>query len=309
LFFFNRYFTPLGFVINLHAYLSPSWSLETFVKYEGFNVALAVEVVGLMMLLRIRAIYCNQTWITILLSAILAIETGVNIWLISHAGPVVHSPRSGVRACSMVFDHSKPYTAILASSSAWIPLLYDTIVFGLTLRKTIPLLRRAQASQIIRRLFEDGILYYSVIFSVTLVLTIMIITAPEGTKNIAAQLEQLITVAMMSRITLNLRKVANQHHTQHLTSNPRHPTLGNWFLHLFPGTRRANGSIWEQTFPHFSFFDTSTSTHGDVSDVQLEHGDVRPDLGGYRRNSLCIQFAVPNSNEITPQTTKLGSAS
>ncbi len=138
---------------------------------------------------------------------------------------VIHNPSSGVTgksvlviftpirrskymlaACSMVFDHRKPYTAILASSSAWIPLLYATIVFGLTLRKTIPFLRRAQATHIIQHLCEGGSLYYrrahtrtfqnnaqvlnylhSVIFSVTLVLTVMIVTAPEGTKGTAAQ--------------------------------------------------------------------------------------------------------------------------
>jgi len=36
----------------------------------------------------------------------------------------------------------------------------------------------------------------------------MIVTAPPGIKNITAQLEQLITVAMMSRITLSLKRTA-----------------------------------------------------------------------------------------------------
>ena len=104
----------------------------------------------------------------------------------------------------------------LASASAWIPLLYDTIIFGLTLYRTVPPIRREEASYIIKRLLEDGILYYryyiscfqfiyqirsdhpsfffkkkttitSVIFSVTFVLTFMIVAAPPGTKNIAAQ--------------------------------------------------------------------------------------------------------------------------
>ncbi|KAM6494312.1 hypothetical protein JOM56_010673 [Amanita muscaria] len=34
----------------------------------------------------------------------------------------------------------------------------------------------------------------------------MIATAPDGVKNISAQLELLVTVTMMSRITLNLKK-------------------------------------------------------------------------------------------------------
>jgi hypothetical protein len=51
-------------------------------------------------------------------------------------------------------------------------------------------------------------MYYSVICSITLVLTIMIVSAPPGLKNITAQMELLLTVAMMSRITLSLKKTA-----------------------------------------------------------------------------------------------------
>lgn len=80
----------------------------------------------------------------------------------------------------MVFDDSKPYSGILASSSAWLPLLYETIIFVLTLYKTIPALHQgiearggtqavaqenaeegsSNHSHIIRHLFEDGLLYY-----------------------------------------------------------------------------------------------------------------------------------------------------
>jgi len=108
--------------------------------------------------------------------------------------------------------------SVLASSSAWIPLLYDTIIFVLTLYRTVPPIRREEASYILKRLLEDGLLYYrsvdclhltsnvihdvvidefwanlffeifiSAIFSVTCVLTFMIVAAPPGTKNIAAQ--------------------------------------------------------------------------------------------------------------------------
>jgi len=103
----------------------------------------------------------------------------------------------------MLFD---PKISSLASASAWLPLLYDTIVFSLTFLKTYPTLRRKEPSYIAKRLLEDGIIYYSVILSITLVLTIMIPAAPDGIKNITAQFELLLTVAMMSRITLNLRK-------------------------------------------------------------------------------------------------------
>ncbi|KAJ7210673.1 hypothetical protein B0H12DRAFT_1242672 [Mycena haematopus] len=227
LFIFNRYFTPLGFVVNLFAYLSPTWTFERFVisvaaphqvsnlplrcarfvRYEGCTVAIAVEGVGLMMLLRINALYPRQRWISVLLSLMLIVETGINAWLISRGEPVLHSKASGVHACSMVFD---PAISHAASASAWYPLLYDSIVFALTVNRTLPSIRKKQAGFIVKRLLEDGLLYYSVIFSITFVLTFMIVAAPPGTKNICAQMEQLITVAMMSRITLSLKKAGRR---------------------------------------------------------------------------------------------------
>jgi len=210
LFLLNRYFTPLGFIINLFAYLSPSWTVERcthFIRYEGCTVAIAVEVVGLMMLFRINALYPTRPWISWMLGVLLAVETAINIWLISRGEPVLHNTASGVHACSMVFD---PAISHAASASAWYPLMYDSIVFGLTVNRTLPSIRKKEAGYIVKKLLEDGLLYYSVIFSITFVLTFMIVGAPPGTKNICAQMEQLITVAMMSRITLSLKKAGRR---------------------------------------------------------------------------------------------------
>jgi len=130
-------------------------------------------------------------------------ETAVNGWLISQAGPVPHNGQYGMHACTMIFS---PNVGAAASASAWIPLLYDSVILVLTLYRTVPAIRQHRAGQILTQLLEDGLIYFSVIFSVNVVLTIMIIVAPPGIKNITAQLEQLITVAMMSRITLRLKK-------------------------------------------------------------------------------------------------------
>ncbi|KAF8802105.1 hypothetical protein BYT27DRAFT_7173241 [Phlegmacium glaucopus] len=245
LFLFNRYFTPLAFIINLYAYLSPVWTPERcthFVRYEGCTFAIAVEVVGLMMLLRINALYPHHKWITRGLALILVIETAMNVWLISRGEAVLHNPNSGIHACTMIYDGTSGW----ASTSAWIPLLYDTIIFGLTLYRTVPPIRREEAGYIIKRLLEDGLLYYSVIFSVTFVLTFMIVTAPPGTKNIAAQEKNLNArllfnkVAMMSRITINLRRAGNRLHDD--------ATLSSQKTFLFDRGRHRRSSsrqVWD----------------------------------------------------------------
>jgi len=205
LFLLNRYLTPLGFVINLFAYQSPVWTVERclhFVRYEGSMTVIGINTTALMMLLRISALYHRRPFVIAFVAAFFCVELGINAWLLTHGTAVVHQRQ--VHACTMVFDDA--VTGPIASASAWLPLTYDTIVLILTLKRTLGPIRRKTAGKIARVLLRDGILYYSVIFSVNFVLTIMIAAAPSGLQNITAQLEYLLTVAMMSRITLHLRK-------------------------------------------------------------------------------------------------------
>ncbi|TFK39075.1 hypothetical protein BDQ12DRAFT_722916 [Crucibulum laeve] len=249
LFLINRYVTPLGFMVNLFAYLSPVWTPERcrhFIRFEGSMTVIGINIVGMlfvygdissayppssgmMMLLRIYALYYRQRAIIFGVAVLLLIQFTMNAWLLTRGEAVVHNPASGVHACTMIFD---PSISAIASSSAWLPLLYDTVVFSLTLYRTYPYIRRKSASYVMKRLLEDGLIYYSAIFTVTAVLTLMIIFAPPGLKNITAQLELLLTVAMMSRITLNLKK--SVHKFDH-SNGMVLPSLFNW--------KRSQGQI------------------------------------------------------------------
>ncbi|KAJ7164784.1 hypothetical protein C8R43DRAFT_1167210 [Mycena crocata] len=226
LFLLNRYLTPLGFIINLFAYLSPVWTVEMyeksyasvptlifefrcghFVRFEGSMTVIGIHVVAIMMLIRINALYKTRRHIVGGVFLLFMVTFCVNAWLLAQAQPVVHSRDSGVHACTMIFTPN--ISPVMAASSAFLPLIYDSVVFVLTMLKTVPLVGKNSASFITKRLLEDGLLYYVAIFSVTLALTIMIVSAPPGLKNIAAQLELLLTVTMMSRITLNLKECGN----------------------------------------------------------------------------------------------------
>ncbi|KAJ7164777.1 hypothetical protein C8R43DRAFT_1122654 [Mycena crocata] len=185
LFLLNRYLTPLGFIVNLFAYLSPVWTVE---RYASAMTLIGIHVVAIMMLLRIKALYSEKRSIFGGVFLLFMISFCMNAWLLTRGEPVVHNPDSGVHACTMIFP---PSISVIASSSAWLPLLYDSVVLVLTLMKTLPVVGRNNGTYMMKRLLEDGLIYYTAIFSVTLVLTIMIISAPPGLKNIAAQLELL----------------------------------------------------------------------------------------------------------------------
>ncbi|GLB39856.1 putative expressed protein [Lyophyllum shimeji] len=217
LFLLNRYLTPLGFIVNLFAYLSPVWTQESlgedlnrgshrcrhFVRFEGAMTVIGLGVAGLMMLLRINALYYRQKWVAGIVALLQLFEVCVISWLVGRGIPVLHNPRSGIRACTMIFDTE---IIALATAAGWSPFLHDTVVLGLTLYRTIPSIRNRHASYVMKRLLADGVIYYSAIFLVELTLTIMIFAAPPGLKNLLAQLGLLLIVAMMSRITLNLKK-------------------------------------------------------------------------------------------------------
>jgi len=206
LFFLNRYLTPLGFVVNLIAYMSEVWTPETcsrFIRYEGAMTLIGINVVAAMMFLRVHALYFGRKWIIGGVLLLLLIQFSMNAGLLTRGEAVLHNPHSGVNACTMIFD---PEISVLASSSAWLPLLYDTVVLSLVLHRALPSIRERNAAYMMKRLLEDGLIYYAVIFAIALVLTIMIIAAPPGLKNITAQQHLLLSVVMMSRITINLAR-------------------------------------------------------------------------------------------------------
>lgn len=213
LFFINRYLTPLNFILNLFAYLSPVWTptlCSHFVRYEGATIVIALGITALMMMIRVTAIYSGSRLVLGVLMTIFIFEFSIMAWLLTGGHAVMHDP--GIHGCSMVFSEDM---GIWPSASAWLPLLYDSVVLILTLSRTLysfkGLKHVAQASHgssisISHLLLRDGILYFSVIFVANFVLTVMILKAPPGIQNICAQFEQLITVTMISRITISLRK-------------------------------------------------------------------------------------------------------
>ncbi|KAI0318206.1 hypothetical protein OF83DRAFT_1171288 [Amylostereum chailletii] len=224
LFLLNRYIIPLSFVVNIFAYFSHVWDNDTsvltfeyggavtdllsrcqrFVVYEGAMTMIGITNSSLMMFLRIRALYRERKAVQGFVFAILVGFVAVNSWLLTRAQPVfIRSPH--IISCTMVFDRT---LGPIAASSAWLPLLYDTVVVILTIIRTVPSVWNRTAGTIVSVLLREGIVYYSVIFAVTLTLTAMIAAANTGVKNLCAQLELCLTVAMVSRITLDLKRVA-----------------------------------------------------------------------------------------------------
>jgi hypothetical protein len=92
---------------------------------------------------------------------------------------------------------------VAASAWGFIPLIYDTIVIGLTLYRLVPTLRDktnrpSYNIYVVTRLLQDGIIYFCVILAITLALALMIAEADQGRQNILGQTEFLFVLRVAS---------------------------------------------------------------------------------------------------------------
>jgi len=204
LFFANRYFFPLAFLLQLCAYWSPLFSgkvCDSFVYFEGSIHIIGLTISGLIMLLRVKAMYPNNKTVTRTLWALLILQIGSFTWFVSTGHPV---PRSnGLHGCSLLFKVSLGRKDAFSVAPT---LIYDTVVLALTIRRTCHDNRKPMSGSLTSALLEEGILYYSVIFTTNLVFMVMVATAPSGYRNILGQFAELLTATMMSRITLHMKK-------------------------------------------------------------------------------------------------------
>ncbi|KAI5121351.1 hypothetical protein M0805_000659 [Coniferiporia weirii] len=263
LFFLNRYFFPLAFIVNLYAYLSPNFSYAMcthFVRYEGATVIVGFGIAGLMMMLRVKALYGGDNKLVLaILGMFWIIQIVVYAWFLSMGRPVPRSP--GMHGCSMIFD---PDEKAWPGLSAVVVVVFDTAVLSLTLNRTSCALRGSTSSALLKTLMNDGVLYYGVVFVTNLALTIMIITAPPGLKNILGQVAQLITVTMMSRITLHLRAIAAQSRgVVYLTESDRPPPAGGSRATAMTTFATATSSTPNYTDPEMGLGPGSSSRDGE----------------------------------------------
>ena len=158
------------------AYLS-QWSSTTcehFVRYEGACIVIALALSELLLFIRVLGLYWGKKVFPAAIFLVWLVQQAVSAWLLTNAHAVPHEGTSD-HACTMIFSGN--IGSFPPSLTAWIPLLYDTMVIGLVLYKCLPQ-KKLSMSHVVDTLIKDGLLYYGVLFAVNLVLGVMIIAAP-----------------------------------------------------------------------------------------------------------------------------------
>ncbi|KAH6884370.1 hypothetical protein BKA70DRAFT_1468675 [Coprinopsis sp. MPI-PUGE-AT-0042] len=207
LFFINRYGTPLQYAAIINAFHDPSWTRERISvrceKYSVFEGASSVAMVGVIMIIRVYALYHRSKYVLGVLLSLWTIQLVLSAIGLSTGHPISLPP--GLVGCIHTGTHK-------LFPSLWVtPLVTDSVVFFLTMWRGRQYLFNFHGSPTNHVFVRDGAVYFLIIFLSNLANTlIFFVTTRADLKPIAASFNQLLTSTIISRLYLNLRSAGAQ---------------------------------------------------------------------------------------------------
>jgi len=212
LFFFNRYVPILDLIGLMNSYVNRSIHdpdgkkfCSPFFHIDSWVGFCSIFAVNLLLLLRTYAIWRKSKVILVGLSTLLALCMMATAGAAIYADVVVQSfPVPGnVRPCVTGFDNTDVLYAIWVSSIVW-----DTTILVLSLVKIVPLSHtKVIGARVVGLLIKDGVLYFAVLFLVSIGNVIVLELAPPALKIMLFTFYRVMLSILGSRIILNLRGV------------------------------------------------------------------------------------------------------
>lgn len=154
-------------------------------------------------LLRTWALYNRSSRVLLILSCALGIEALFLFLCLIDQHVVIPPPGHGCLPGS-------PRLAF--GVMAWVsPLLFDTLVFALTLTKTLRFVRDEGSNSSLFYIFlRDGVVYYAVMFLCYLITICTYFIAPPILKDMNASISVGLTLVMTARLLLSMRKAVQR---------------------------------------------------------------------------------------------------
>ncbi|KAI0791993.1 hypothetical protein C8Q75DRAFT_614677 [Abortiporus biennis] len=229
LFYINRYFSLVAIIpelaISFPSILGTNEACHQFTAYSQIIIVVAQLIVSVVLLLRTFALY-DRSWriLGLMLSVGLPL-VGFIIWSIAiqetgsssiYMGcTVAGTPKS--QFCTSAHQHLQLgfHVPRIDLSIAWMALiLFDILIFLLTIMKTYQERRTCHSAilgrmgSLIDLIYKDGAIYFGIMASVNIANTITFYTLPPALQACLSRLASSISVSLMTRLILNLRKQA-----------------------------------------------------------------------------------------------------
>jgi len=203
LFFINRYFPMLSYIVVVVSLHDPSWSqqsCETFVRLPFYMVLISETVIAMVVCLRLYALYLGRWHVPVGLAMVYVIQL-VFALLGSRGLTLATGLPAGTGCVANVESWALTYFATYIGISA----VFDCVVFSLTLIATLRYRPQGIKVPIADLFLRDGILYFAVMFTAKVVNFVVFWTVSRNLLTINWTLNHTITVIMISRLILNIR--------------------------------------------------------------------------------------------------------
>lgn len=217
LFIVVRYYALFAISVVAFGYFSAAMTRSRCGHWMSFlplGVTMPLTIFpGMLMLIRVYALYNRNKIILYVLSTSLLLQTVAGLWQYTvRGGKPAPLPLDNYEYHFCIYLPPKRIGHLSTMYVSW-ELGYDTLVFFLTVVRTVYMHWRHQgiisASEgkpgLISNLVRDGAFYFGCIFSMHLMWVIMILHAPTGLRAIASIPSACVNTVMVCRITLNLR--------------------------------------------------------------------------------------------------------
>ncbi|KAI0057280.1 hypothetical protein BV25DRAFT_1439848 [Artomyces pyxidatus] len=212
-----RYYAPIAVSIVAFGFFSTAMTRERCAQWMLFlplGITMPLSLFpGILMLIRVYALYNRNRIVLFGLSLILFAQTIAGIWQYTVSGGTpAPDPIDNYEFHFCIYLPPKRI-GHLSTMYIFMELAYDSIIFLLTISRTTYMFWRQQATMnantgapsLVACLIRDGGFYFGCIFSMNLMWVLMIMHAPTGLRAIASIPSSCVTTVMICRITLNLR--------------------------------------------------------------------------------------------------------
>lgn len=208
LYILNRFIPLLDLLILALSYsevtlnlglCQPWWYIDTWLSIFNFLV------MDIVLLLRTWALWNRDKKVLVILIAAVMLSALSSGGAALYASLVVKTDIPSVdniRPCGSSFPNIKPLYGIWAGL-----MLYDTVVMLLILIKAVPVFVTMPLSPTLRTFFQDGFIYYIIIFIAAFANILMISFAPGELATTLFTFHRSMSSLLGSRMILNLRGV------------------------------------------------------------------------------------------------------
>ncbi|EMD34819.1 hypothetical protein CERSUDRAFT_116996 [Gelatoporia subvermispora B] len=210
LFFLNRYLTFLGDIavnVGNFSHFKSDLSCEHYSFYRQVLLIVAQVVVCVLSFLRTYALYRRSKWIAAFILTMGLSLLGLSCWAVIGQKDTVDLNGG----CHTGLDR---ITAI-RTAVAWESLfVFDLMIFFLTMYKTWdnrvtrPLVRASGKLDLLSLIFRDGAMYFAVMAVANLANTLTFYFLQPLLRGVLSTFASSVSVAMMSRLMLNLHEGA-----------------------------------------------------------------------------------------------------